>query len=88
MELSMNMLRHQFTPTRNRKGSETSGSQDSSDTNSLDSYTEERQGDTARKVHTNPGSELSMAKETRNRKRQHPNTWLRRMWRRKRFIKT
>ena len=61
------MLKHQFTPARSRKGSGTvaSGSLDTSVTDSIDSNIEEEQENTARMVwdsHTNPGSELSMAK--------------------------
>ena len=60
------MFKHKDTPDRNRKvsGSLSSGSMDSSETASLDSNMEEQQK-AAREVwdrHTNPGSELSMAK--------------------------
>ena len=64
---SRDMLKHQFTPARSRKvsGTVTSGSLDTSVTDSIDSNIEEEQENTARMVwdrHTNPGSELSMAK--------------------------
>ena len=60
------MLKPKFTPDRNRKvsGSLRSGSKDSAETGSSDSNMEEQQK-TAREVwdrHTNPGSDLSMAK--------------------------
>jgi hypothetical protein len=64
--LDSDMFKHKDTPDRNRKvsGSLSSGSMDSSETASLDSNMEEQQK-AAREVwdrHTNPGSELSMAK--------------------------
>jgi len=65
------MLKHQFTPVKSRKdsGSVSSGSMDSSETGSLCSNLIEEQERTAREVwdrHTNPASELSMAKRRLN----------------------